>query len=237
MKKILVMSLALLGFAAVGSYAATTQLDFPITVTIKANLIDVFGNTYDASALAFGVCGINSAVNAPGGAYRSNSGLDLNQPYVQVTNNGSATIQLGAYVSNNPTGWTQLLVGNPGAATVANSFRLSAIFTNYFGSLARALLSNPAAGADDWSTVVVGDFEATDVLTATNKLATTTIFARNTDNATRQAATQGHDIPPSPGGAQAYLGQRTMRFCLDTPTTISSGDGVLQTITVRVTAQ
>lgn len=237
MKKIsaLVLGLALLGMASMSHAAATTSLTFPINVIVYAYAINIEGNSANAQAMSFGAVGVATTV------YSNVKGTDDNEPVVNITNRGSATISLRVAQAGSTTNtseapvWTAASAGQAGQVMTAdNAYRLSGLFTNYFGSEAAALASGLSSPADlvDYHTLVAGDFGTEDNLPTTLTDASATVFAITAQGADKK----GYAIPPAQGGDQDYLGQRALRFALDTPTITSDGLSVQQIMNVTVSA-
>lgn len=240
MKKLFIgMTAAGLLALSAASFAATTPpIDFPITVTVITTLIAIEGNsnTWEAESRNFGVIGNTTSAcsNKPAWDPISLKG-DSNEPYIQITNRGSSTIQLGVQQASGtaPSAWQALLNGTPGTLAGTNQYRLSGVFTNYFGNLQAATQAiGPTANDGDWERLTSYSFGTEDIITTSTQWANDTLFYVN--GLVTNAPTAGWHIAPA---VPLYIGQRQLRFCLDPPSSITVGEGIQQTITVTVIAQ
>lgn len=149
MKKILIVLFVLgLGFSA---FAQNLTLDYPITVRVASDPIDLQGitDTVSFGTLSFGQTAL--------------SNLPQGQPRSTVNNAGYATIDYTARAEITSGSWT--LGSNPGANTAV----LYGIFTYALGA------SDDPPGRD----VLLGDFGTEDRLGGTAIRASNTVLTRN----------------------------------------------------------
>lgn len=232
-KKFLVLTAGAMLLAGTQAFAAAT-LTFPITVTVIATSIDISGNNGitagELAARSFGAVGA-------GIASYSNGGTDNAIPYIQVQNIGYSELQLGLRQTA-PAGWTALASGSAGTAAGLNNYRLSAVFTNYFGNATSAAAAIPGATTDDWAALSSTSFQANDVVPtgATPTYATATLFfddARTFLDANKKVDMKGEHVRAGLGA----LSQRTIRLALDAPAAGSANEGTNQSISMFVDAR
>lgn len=211
MRKLLlsVLAVALIAGMAVSAHSANLTQVYPITVTFVADEIDLV--TTGTPLATWGDVGAsqNMLSNLAGGEIRHS-----------VTQQGYAQIDFTA-IATCVSGWT--LAGTIGANTADNTAVLACIFTEAVetGTPSRLL--------------VIGDFGDEDVLAeSTSVQATIDNLARNNALADPDDvdAIKGFSVPDLPGNNA----ERSARYVLQTPPTVS-GTGVnQQTITITIGA-
>lgn len=212
MKKILTIAFATVFVGIAATSFAATQLTFTMTVTVFAEEVGITGLPSDPAD--YGALGIKQHK-------LSDLGADSNAPYYQVINEGWANLQYSLAQTATPAGWSIIENGEAGNVTADNAYRLSALFVGF-----------------DRELNLDTDFDSNDVITVAAKQATDhninpdVVFGSPADSG-NAAWTYGYDVPTETG---TFQGTRTIRYCLDTPETVS-GNGLLeQTLTVTVSA-
>jgi hypothetical protein len=196
---LLACTIAVLGLAS-ASFAAL-NLTFDITVTVRANNIDIITNGA-SNKLSWGVIANNSSVVGS----TPNTWTAVT-PVYQVINNGSGAIKLQVYMTSLPSGWTKGANGAPGTGYPLTSGTLTCrLYTVFTGYLTQSVLAD--FGATD--EILLG---AGNIKTAANATGT---FQRPGEGA--DGYTGGENVVPETyGGPDQYKGTRVMQFCLDTP--------------------
>lgn len=224
MKRLLsIVFILMLVFTVTRTFAATTNINFDITVTVLAAAVDI---SSPESVLNWG------GVAALSSTY-SQRGTNENEPYIKIQNDG-AEIQLGV-MQTQPAGWTAIQTGSAGdVMTSDNEYRMSGTFTNFFGSAAAAIAGGLAGGPDDFETLTAASFQNNDIIPVNPAQAWADgdiIF----DPANTASNVRGDHVPFD--GGTGWVGTRNLRLAFDALTATSNNLGAEQTILVNVAAQ